>query len=479
MCGSLFLAIALVRLLEAREYGAYMAVWGLAVILTPLTSLGLVEAVKRFLPEILERGNAAEVRRFVILAILVRGLLVVGVLGGLSFFWTDLATWLDFDTKLAAQARAGFVLIFLYIGYNFICSFLDSMLEQEWSHSIHALFQIGRLAGVAILWTLGEASIERVFLVDVVVGLICLGLAVCVLAIKLRLVNGKGHYRIDVREILSFSWHLAGVNLLSALTGSGAQRLLVARLLGLEAAGLFAFLQQIIRVVGRCMPTHLLANLITPMLVSRNARGQQKTVQDTFSLMWKGNLLVIAALLAPLAILGNWGIALLSGGRFDQAGLAALMLLLWLAANSQQRIISLSMQINDRTRALRLHSLLLLLTPVFAVLGSALGLIGLILGVAAASWVRNVYGYYWMARAGLSIQIDRSATFRCMGVAILTAVLIIIVNLWMGPLPALLIAAPAMILGFLLSKPFNRDDFELIARILGPKSRHLGFMVRE
>ena len=55
----------LVRLLIPADYGAYMVLWGMVEMMMPLSSLGMLEAVRRFLPELAARGAPGVLIRFV------------------------------------------------------------------------------------------------------------------------------------------------------------------------------------------------------------------------------------------------------------------------------------------------------------------------------------------------------------------------------------------------------------------------------
>ena len=62
---SFILALWLVRLLGASDYGAYMVLWGMVEMMVPLSSLGMLEAVRRFLPELAVRGEPEALKKFV------------------------------------------------------------------------------------------------------------------------------------------------------------------------------------------------------------------------------------------------------------------------------------------------------------------------------------------------------------------------------------------------------------------------------
>lgn len=461
---NLALTLAMVRLLAPGDYGAYMILWGMVEMMVPLTSLGMLEAVRRYLPDLAARGAPGALRGFVRGMTLIRLALMLGWALAIAFFWPQIAAWLGFS---AAQQEASLVAVCLVvsvIGFRYASEMLECLLEQRWSQLTHALLPIGRLLGVAALVATDSLSLARVFWVDIAVSVGCFLLAEFFLVRKVRGIAAAGDYRTSRREVATFAWHMAGFNVLNATASFGALRLLVARLLGLDAAGLFAFLQQLLVIVGRYLPANLLANIIRPMLIARHAAGETAVVAQGMGLMWKTNLLIILCCVAALWLAGDAIIALASGGRFQQAGLVMLLLFLGLGATTQGQLVAMFMQIHDRARQLRDLSLLVLLVPAAVWLGSGWGLEGVALGIVLAQWTWNSFALWWMRRQGVGGELDWAGMARA-GVGTLAALgAAWLAAGWMPEWGALAVLVLLLPLAFWLVKPLAAGDMDLLQR---------------
>ena len=476
---SLILMLWLVRLLIPADYGAYMVLWGMVEMMMPLSSLGMLEAVRRFLPELAARGAPGVLIRFVRWMTLIRlAILVVWALLAATF-WPDIAAWMGFSTSQQDTSLLAVGLIITVIGFRYASEMLECLLEQRWSQLVHAFMPWGRLAGVAMLVASDDLTLERLIWVDLIVSLSCFLLAEFFLIGKLRSLPGTGDYRVSVHEIANFAWHMAGVILLYAASSTGAIRILVARTLGLEAAGVFAFLQQLLMIVGRYLPANLLANIIRPMLVSRYAVGELDTVNQGIALLWKINLLIIAASMAVTCVAGDTLILVASSGRFTDAGMVMLIMLLGLGATSQGQLVSMAMQIFSFTRQLRYFSILSMLTPLAVIVGSNWGLIGVSSGVVLSVWLLNSVTLTWLRRQAGHIAFDWSGVARGLSLAALLTAIGWIVEYEFGPWWAVTLVLLVYGFGLAMVKPLNQFDIELLNRGLRHRARFFIPFVRK
>lgn len=473
------LTLWLVRLLEPTDYGAYMVLWGMVEMMAPLSSFGMLEAVRRFLPELAARGAPGVLQLFVRWMTLIRLVIMITWAIVISVFWVDIAVWLGFSAPQQDSALLAVGLIVTVIGFRYASEMLECLLEQRWSQLTHALMPLGRLSGVALLVIAGNLTLERLLWVDLGVSLSCFLLAEFFLMRKLRNLSGTGDYRVSVREIATFAWHMTGVNLLRAIASAGALRILVARTLGLEIAGMFAFLQQLLKIVGRYLPAKLLANIIRPMLISRYAAGDVNVVNQGMALLWKINLLIIAVCMAVISVAGDPLIAQVSGGRFTDAGMVLLIMLLGLGAISQGQLVGMTMQIFPYTRQLRYFSILFLLTPLAVIVGSDWGLTGVVSGILLNVWLMNSLTLFWLSRQVGRIDLDWPGTFRGLCLAALLAAVGSIIEVEFGPWWALSLVLLAYGLGLMLAKPLNHIDMTLLNRGLRHRARYFAFFARK
>lgn len=473
------LTLWVVRLLAGDDYGAYMTLWGLVELLVPLSSLGLLDAVRRYLPDLATRGSTAAVRGFVRWTNAARLVVLAIVTAMLYATWASLTGWLGFSDEQIGQSVLALPLLVAVLYYRYICEMLECLLEQRWSQSIRALNPIGRLAGVAVLVVTSSLDLAAVLIVDLVVSVLCVVLAEWALIRKVQHYEGRGDYAVTAPTVLKFVWHMAGANLLQAVASVGAIRLIAAHFLGLELAGLYAFVQQLVIIVGRYMPSQLLANVIRPMLIARHAAGDRDIVSQGVAAMWKSNVFIVLAMLVSLAPVGDELIGFASGDRFRDAGLVALLMFLGLGANSQGFLVAMAMQIHDRARALRTLSLLFLVIPVAAWAGAARGLEELVAGVVAAQWLYNAAALWWMRRNGVGVVLDSRGALRMIILGLLAGALGMVlaggVSFWV----VVVVSELAFIGGMLIVRPLSSGDQELLTRAARVPARYLRRFVWE
>lgn len=473
-----FLTLGLVRVLELPAYGAYMAVWGLVELMVPLSAFGLLEAVRRFLPQLAAQGSAVRLRAFVAWTTLAR----LAILGawGLSLYlgWSSVANWVGMTEAQALQARPVALLIVLVLSMRFACEMLETLLEQRFSQSVQALMPIGRLMAAVGLVINGSMSLGHMILADIAVAALCFVAAEWSLVRRVSRTAGAGEAPVGVADVVRFAWHMFGVNLLGACASLGAMRLLAGRLFGLEALGVFAFLQQLINILARYMPAQLLANVVRPMLIARVTEGGEDRVGRVMGLMWKSNLMVVLAGCAFSLAAGDMIIAVMSGGRFADAGIVALMMLVGLGATSQGLLVTMNMQIRDRSAALQAQSILFLLPPVAAAVGARYGLLGFTCGIALGHWARNLVAFWWMRRKGVAFDNDLHGLCRMTLVAVTAGLGGWFAGQSIGGHGAAAVCGLLLLAGLFLSRPLNVEEFGLIETLVKGRARYLECLVK-
>ncbi|MCB1935410.1 MAG: oligosaccharide flippase family protein [Nitrosomonas sp.] len=475
---SFILLIWLVRLLTPADYGAYMVLWGMVDMMVMISSFGMLDAVRRFLPELVERGAPGVLAGFVRWMTLIRLVIMVIWAALIVIFWSDIAGWMGFSVSQQDTALLAAGLIITVISFRYAAEMLECLLEQRWSQLTRALLPLGRLVGVAMLVTVGSLTLAQLLWVDLIVSLVCFLLAEFFLMRKLRRLPGVGDYRVGVREIASFAWHMTGVNLLHSAANAGTLRILVARTLGLEAAGMFAFLQQLLTMVGRYLPANLLASIIRPMLISRYVAGETGIVNQGMALLWKINILIISAGMAMMVVAGDAFIMLASSGRFADAGLIMLIMLMGLGATSQSQLVVMIMQIYPYARKLKYFGLLSILTPLTVIGGSEWGLLGVASGIVLSVWLFNGLTLRWLNRQTSRIELDWSGALRGLGLVMLLAVSGWVIGREFGSWWALTFVLLAYMPGLVLVKPLNPFDMALLNRGLQQRARFFALFVR-
>jgi O-antigen/teichoic acid export membrane protein len=470
---TLALTLLAVRLLPAADYGAYMVLWGLIEVGRPLSSLGLSAALQQFLPEMALHARPAAFTRFLWLMRAAR-LALLAVWGlAILLAWPQLTSWLGLDAR---QLPAGWIVASLFVALmaaEFAQQGLEALMDQPTSQTVRALLTVMRLSGLLALVAVAQVSVWTVILVDLASALVCLLLSEAGLWRRARAVRPDGSREFAAGEVARFAWHLSGVQMVNAIASAGTVRLLVSRALGVEAAGQFAFLQQLVVQATRTMPSLLLADVVRPMLIAQRALGDHARVAVAAGLMWKANVLLIWPLVPLMAVAGDGLISALSGGRIVHGGLPMAWLTLALASTAQIQVVNTLMQVFRHSAQLRNVSLSVLALPLLAWAGMPLGLPGAAAGVALGTWLRGLLGGWAARRVNLPSLGDRRLMLRLIVLLLAVSALAVAVRWAAGDLAAAAVMLLTTMVGVAALRPLDAVECNLLESALGPRARAL------
>lgn len=468
--------LLVVRLLPAADYGAYMLILGISEMLLLICSLGILPTGQRYLPQLVESATARDTSRFV-LGITALQFLALGLMcGALWLMWDTVLPYLNFSPAQIQAARPAVLLFLLVPAMRFLVELLQSLMEQGRAQIVATLVPIGRIAGIGALLAAGTGiTLETMVLLDAGVTTICVVLGVVLMMGRLRhLTDPEDPKPLPVREMTRHGWHMAAVQLLSAAHSPGALRMVIANALGIVESGLFAFLQSLQRLVGRYLPGALLRGLVRPMLVSRaHLAGGMDRLEHVVGLLFKTNLMLVAAGAVAVFIGGDRIVAIASGGKFNEAGNALLLMFLVLGVSSQRLVVDMLLQILDLTRVLRAASVLVPITLLAVWLCADFGLEAAIAASAMGIALVNVF-CMWRLRAHTGrFRVDwwgmGSIILPSMVAALFGSAVRDILGVWFA------IAAAGALLAVLLvaAKPFASGELMMVDRALGGLARRV------
>jgi len=477
---TLGLTLLAIRALDGESYGIYMVIWGFVEILGPLTSLGLLPAVQRYLPELAERGSTSSIRRFVASVTAARISLVL--LGGLAFGlgWPAVAAWMGQPDVNDSQGWLGAAIIVAVLLSRFAAETLECLLEQKSAQWTRALLPLLRLAGLATAMALGVVALPLLLLIDLVAALLVMAVGEGLLIRALRRLRPEGSHAVPRRELLLYVWHLSAAQLLEAVSSPGTLRVVVARVLGVEVAGHFAFLQQLVITARRYLPSVLFANLVRPMMIARSGEADRPQVAAGLGLLWKVNAMTVWPLMPAMLLIGALAVQALSGGRVDASTWAMVLLVAGLAAQAQNQPITLAMQVYGLSASIRNMNLLALLAVPAVAIGARWGMAGAFGGLAVAMALRNVAGMAILRRRALPMALDRVGVVRLLAaLLLLTAAgwsLSAVGAHWSLGLSVLL---GGYLLSFFVVRPLTSTEFALLQRASGRALKGLARFVRK
>ncbi len=468
------LVLVLVRVLPVADYGIYMLVVGTAEMLIAVASFGILPIGYRYLPELLSRLSARKLYKFVLSLTVIQLTSICLIAFALSLAWDSITPHLGFSAQQTELARIAGWLFLVLPAFRFCSELLEALLEQAKSQFVRALMPLGRVVGIGILiGSDATLDLSKIIAVDIFVTLGCLVLAWIQLArslVQLSRHDAVGDDRIPLREMVRFGWHMAVVDLLGATATPGALRIVLANVLGVTTAGLFAFLQSLERLVSRYLPGVLLRGIVRPIMISRHGTpGGMEVLRGGSGLLMKMNSLIVALGASVIAVAGDEVVYELSGGKFENAGMTLLLMFLILSVSAQRSIITMLMQITGHTQILRATAFI---APVLLFCVWWVGDAGLNVAIAVigcGSILTNVISMAVLSRSANTFEID----WRGLGVTNLifgvTVVFALVMREWLHPVLTILLGFGLLGVLLLILRPFNRSEVAMIESGLGKR----------
>jgi len=462
---SLLVTLWLIRLLSAQDYGEYMTILGLVETAVPLTSLGILEATRRFLPELVQKGGKNNILEFIVSAFLVRVFIIIVCVLIIIFYWVEITGWLGFEKTGAKILLITVSFMVVVVLFRYVAEMLECLLEQRFSQLARAILPVGQLIGIgALIIFKGSISLEQILALSLGVAFVCLFLSVTLLLRQVcRLPDGsfKG---VPLKTIISFAWHMAGANVVQLVSGFGVLRMIVANRLGQEIAGEFAFLQQLMQIVERYLPANLFSNLIRPMFISQYTISRKLVVINSgLNLMWKSNLIIISVITIGLIAYGDQIVAVISGGRINKGGTILALMFIGLIASSQRQMLEMAMQILKRTKELRILAMVTTVLPITVWYASEHGLFGVSCGLIAGSVIWNCFAYGWMIHWQERIEFDWSGALRICGSTVMISM--VILYLEQSSIVIFGISILSYVFLLLFMTPFTSSEIGLIEKV--------------
>lgn len=336
------------RLLSLDQYGRYAAAMALVEMALALSTGGLEWVSARVLPECrLYAGGRATARMIWRLSGLQT--LSIGAFGAAMFFAAPgLASLLRLDGAGAVFELAGLVLVAEGIGRVARDQMLAVLMEQRAAQFAQAVRSGVLVAQLAFVWWRGS-GLDAHHMLQLELGAALCGAVLGnlllwrVLRALAPLPGARPEWTPPPRaELARLALHNFSSFLLALLYGPQMVTMLIARILGAEAAAVYGFARAFGDQVRRYLPTDLLLSVLRPMLVAYFAAGNGFAAFSLRLGLWlKTSLVVLFPLLVFFAVFGELGMAALGGARYADAWPVMLVLLLGTATSAWRRVLEL------------------------------------------------------------------------------------------------------------------------------------------
>jgi O-antigen/teichoic acid export membrane protein len=411
--------------------------------------------------------------------LIARLLLIALLCGTLFVFWEYCFRWLGFPAEYRDIGRWGVVVASTAMYAEFSAFVLEAMLLQRLAQPLRAFLPVGRLVGLLLLWHFGLARLETLLVLDLALHLVTIAVGEWMVYRSVKDVADSSAVSSSPADTWRFAWHMSGAQFFATASNTGLIRILASRVLGVDGAALFSFLQQLSLQITRLLPSTQFANVIRPILVSRFQLGEAATVASAGGFLCKLNLVVAVPILVGAFVGGDGLLTLLSGKPADTSHLALFLAMFIPPAIAIENIASNLIQVYRRASVVRNLAVLALVVPVCVWLLGQLGLCGVLGGLAIGLSLQAGATLFVATKIEAGVDFDRATAMKIILLGAAVSAPVIFIRPSAHWLVWCVLCVGVYLLMFLLwLKWISPNEFSAIRLLLGkplkPLARYVG-----
>lgn len=408
--------LLLARFLNQAEYAVYISLQAFVTIVGALSSVGVQQAMLRYIPELRASGNSKTMywlfsrgmawRFFLLSVVLLLSMPLVSAYGG-QF---GLENWLWIVPWYALVGLLRLTALSLSLA-------LEALLWQKPSQYGMAIGGFARLVGIVAVVKFSTIDLWAVVLIEICSEAIALILMMVGWYIKRAKDEHKDEgtdqwWPENKKRVFRFGAWCGLLNQTRLLYGSSPNRLMTARFLGGGDLALFGFADSLNNLAMRLMPTYMMMSMVRPIFLAHYT--ENKDFQYIAKLSDLVNRLNLSLLALPTALLLVVGEPLLSWATAGKYGAAAYLLAGFLGVmlfDGMRATLELLVQTVEKNQIL-LTNFIQSLSIVFAIpLFPVLGLWSLIVVNVIGTMIANITVVLLLRRYGYQIRYDLQLAF--------------------------------------------------------------------
>jgi O-antigen/teichoic acid export membrane protein len=414
--------VLVVRRLDAEDFGIYTAMLALQGAIAVLATLGIEATLERYLPELRVLGQPALASQVLFMGIALRAatLLFFSAIAALTAAWWAPVVSLGTHLPVVYLGIAWLLLFGLLLT---TCAVHEALLQQGSAQSSMALYTLVKTGMFVLILPglVGGVGVQAVLMSEVAGTLVALVLALFLLRGHAPVISfNLRHLLHEIPAVLRgrmfrFGSRNYAAQLLMLSYGPDALRLVASSTLGLAGAARFGVVHGLYEYVQRYLPAFMLMRLIRPVFVSRYAATKDFAALNAMaSLVLKINLFVLTPLLVFLLGAGSELVALLSKGRYPDAGPLLVAYVALLVPMSNQWVISIVANTTEQNSTqVKAAAAAVPGIVVGAWLATSHGLPALVVGAWVSYLLYNVAAVWMLRRAGLAYAIEWGGVAKC------------------------------------------------------------------
>lgn len=463
-----------VRLLPARDYGAYVALIAFLELFYIVTGFGLSTVAQRYVAEFRMKAHPSHFRQFISRIVVLRLLLALLAAMVAMVVSEPLLALLGLDLSLEMQW------LFVVLLVSGSCTrYLDevfpSLLLQAYTQGL--LFMGNALKALVLG---GATMIDQAFGYSEMLGLelsisiltFLVGTVLLWRYLRTDLLLADGDEKYGNQKMWPVATRFYFVQLIGQVYGPNAIKLLLSKIMGLAQTATFGFLQALADMIRNYLPAYLLATWVRPLMVSRYVQHRDMgEVNAMANVVFKLSLIGLVPFAAFFSVHGDRFASWVSSGKYVEAAAVLTVLMALIAMQSLHTVMSMVTVTVERAGANVAATVACCLAlPLALWLSHYWGLVGVVAAMALAEflWVGIVWA--WLAKDGLTVSFDLRGSAKIIVAGVLTVPVIvasdgIVASDWM--LMLVLALTGLAVLGITAwLKPFGNDERAIIGKLV-------------
>lgn len=451
-----FITTFIIRSLTVEEYGLYTILFSLITYVSVISSFGIVEVFRRFIPEAMQASNYSLLKGLVLRGLVLRIVLSALTVSVILLVHGPVGQLLKIPDFINYFSVFAFGIV-LYLEATLLTSVLHSLFLHKYSVIASTIYTLFRGACVFLLLKLGW-DILGVLWAEVASWGLWTILQWLLYHFKFSKVHPTSKVaKLPVRRYLRYAGFSSLNELGSAALGVSTDFFIISAALGPSAVAIYAFADRVIKLFMSCMPHVLLIDVIRPSFFTKYAEtGSKQHLNQMFNLLVKIGAFSVFPLVVGIFLLGDTMIVLVFKPEYLPAEKILWVLIIFTAINIFAFPTGLVLQALEQVQ-INLYSKVFAIFNVIAALlvVHRFGVMGVVLTTCLSGLMKNLY-CYWYAKQYGELSVDWPGLVRIATNAALMSVLLYFARPFVDNLLSLLVVATAGTLMFLVASWANK-----------------------
>jgi O-antigen/teichoic acid export membrane protein len=328
--GGLMVLVLLSRFLTPIEYAIYFSIWAICEIIILTSSLGLLQAVYRYISAN-ELNSGMMVAHGPVMKLLLWRVITLLAASAVFLLFPGMNELVANGKVLKDSALYLIAGILFFEGLaRYIEVIFDSMLCQGKSQFTQILRTLVKMLGLIYLYFFNEINIINVIYIELLatgVGALIAVLLLSQLLLLGREVKQENSECVSFMRMTKFALPTYIAGLIGIAYSVDALKIVLASSVGANELALFGFAYSLAAVIQRYMPVNILAGIFRPIFVAASKKENSELVlSNILGLLIKINCIFILPILFFLVFSGDKLLGLISHSNYSQAGLVTVVI---------------------------------------------------------------------------------------------------------------------------------------------------------